>query len=258
VDNPAQEISTGHFGGQRRRLLVFIATGDTCRSPMAAGYLRKLLDERGVPNIEIRSAGVMTVTGLRASQEAVQILQEEGVDLDRHRSSQLTEDLIRRASLILGMTPFHVQRAMRINDDARHRTFLFKEFVGMKDENIQIADPMGQTLEVFKKCFREVKEDFFKKRQPPARREAPAAAKPAAKPKPAKDKSTGKRAAKKEPGKKTTARSKGARKQAPSKKSGEKKASKKKAPVKKRLKRSRVVARKPAKRSTAKSAKRRR
>lgn len=124
---------------------------------MAASYFRKLLQENNIKNVEVRSAGVMTITGLLASQEAIQVMGNEEVDLHKHRSTQLTPELIRKASLILAMTPFHRQTALRMSDEAKDKTYLFKEFTKSDLKNVQIADPMGCTLEVFKKCFKEIK-----------------------------------------------------------------------------------------------------
>ena len=153
----------------KKRQILFICTGNTCRSPMAAYYFRKLLAERNIKNIEVRSAGVMTITGLLASQEAVQVMGSAHVDLSRHRSSQLSSESIRKADLILAMTPFHRQTALRLTEVARKKTYLLKEFAGSDLKNVQITDPMGCTLEVFKRCFREIKQacerliehDFF-------------------------------------------------------------------------------------------------
>jgi protein-tyrosine-phosphatase len=142
---------------KRKRLVLFICTGNTCRSPMATGYLRHLLTERGIKDVETRSAGVMTITGLLASQEAVQVMQAEEIDITRHRSTQLTSELIHKADLILSMTPFHRQTALRVSEAARPKTFLLKEFTRSDLKNAQIGDPMGCTLEVFKKCFKEIK-----------------------------------------------------------------------------------------------------
>lgn len=147
---------------------------------MAAGYFRKLLAERNVRGVEVRAAGVMTVTGLRASQEAQQVMESVEVDLSRHRSSQLTPETIRRADLILGMSPLHVQHALRESPDARGKTFLLKEFARSDLKNIQISDPMGCTLEVFKKCFKEIRQacdklidtDYVRALIPPADRES--------------------------------------------------------------------------------------
>ena len=142
----------------KKKLILFICTGNTCRSPMAAAYFRKLLDEHKVKDIEVRSAGVMTITGLLASQEAIQVMDAAEVDLRKHRSAQLNPEIIRKADLIMAMTPFHRQTALRLSEVARQKTFLFKEFTRSDLKNVQITDPMGCTLEVFKKCFKEIKQ----------------------------------------------------------------------------------------------------
>lgn len=143
--------------GTIKKMILFIDTGDNCRGPMAHGYLLKLLEQRGVKHIEIKTAGVMTPTGLLPTPEAVQLLQEEGVDIRRHRSRPLAPDMIAKADLVLGMTPFHVQTAFRMTEEARGKTYLLKEYVGREGRNTQIADPMGGTLEIFKKCFSEIR-----------------------------------------------------------------------------------------------------
>lgn len=142
---------------KRKKLLLFLCTGNTCRSPMAAGYLKKVLTENKIRNVEVKTAGVMTVAGLLATPEAIQIMDAVGVDLKKHRSSKLTEELIKRADLILGMTPFHVQSALRMSPEARGKTFLLKEYTGSDARHSQIADPMGCTLEVYKKVFNDIK-----------------------------------------------------------------------------------------------------
>ncbi len=142
---------------KRKKLILFISTADTCRSPMASGHFRLLLEQNRISEIEVRSAGVMTISGLLASSEAVQVMDGEQVDLRRHRSTKMTEDLIRKSDLILAMTPYHRQMALRMSPEARSKTHLFKEFTRSDLNNVQIADPMGCTLEVFKRCFREIK-----------------------------------------------------------------------------------------------------
>ena len=142
---------------KRKKLILFISTADTCRSPMASGHFRLLLEQNRISGIEVRSAGVMTISGLLASSEAVQVMDGEQVDLRRHRSTKMTEDLIRKSDLIFAMTPYHRQMALRMSPEARNKTHLFKEFTRSDLNNVQIADPMGCTLEVFKKCFKEIK-----------------------------------------------------------------------------------------------------
>lgn len=141
---------------QPKTFILFLDTGDICRCPMARGYLGHLLKERGIEHIEIMTAGVMTQASILPTQETRQLLQEKGIEIGRYRSTQFTSALIRKADLVLGMTPFHVQRAKRLVPDARHKIFLFKEYCESDMKNVQIADPMGATLEIYKKVFREI------------------------------------------------------------------------------------------------------
>ncbi len=124
---------------------------------MAYGIIKQLFKEEGIDDIEIRTAGVMTIPGLLPTQEVRQILEGDGIDVSTHRSSKMTPDILRRAHLILGMTSFHVQMALRMESEARGKTYLLKEYVGMGSRNSQIQDPMGSTLEVYKKVYREIK-----------------------------------------------------------------------------------------------------
>ena len=142
---------------KKKKLLLFLCTGNTCRSPMAAGYFNQLLSEKRIRSVEVKTAGVMTVAGLLATPEAIQIMDAVGVDLRKHRSGKLTPELIKKANLLLGMTPFHVQSALRMSPEAKGKTFLLKEYTGSDARHAQISDPMGCTLEVYKKVFGDIK-----------------------------------------------------------------------------------------------------
>lgn len=155
---------------KRRKTIVFLCTGDTCRGPMAHGYMSDCLEKAGIHYIEVKSAGVLTIEGLIPTPEAKQVMDKEGVDIGRHRSSRFTPELARRADLILGMTPYHVQTALRDFKGAKDKSFLLKEYTKSDMKNFQVTDPMGATLEVYKRVFREIKlavdrlleEDFVK------------------------------------------------------------------------------------------------
>jgi len=124
---------------------------------MAQGLLQKYLEDNNLKHIDVKTAGVMTIAGLLPTQEAVQVMDTVDVDIRRHRSAPLTPELLRKADIILGMTPFHVQFALRMDDAARDKTFLLKEYTKSDLKNYQITDPMGATLEVYKRVFREIK-----------------------------------------------------------------------------------------------------
>jgi protein-tyrosine phosphatase len=178
-----------------RKTVLFLCTGDTCRGPMAQGYMKEVLNQKGIKNIEVRTAGVMTIAGLIPTPEASQVMKNAEVDIANHRSTPLTPELIRRSDLILGMTPFHVQFAVRMAEDAKGKTYLLKEFAASDMKNYQITDPMGATLEVYKRVYREMKlaidkmieqKEFFTgveegKSAAPAQASTPAAKRAAAK-----------------------------------------------------------------------------
>ncbi|MEQ8820865.1 MAG: hypothetical protein RLY93_11525 [Sumerlaeia bacterium] len=147
---------------KKKRIIVFLCTGNTCRSPMAQGLLQDYLDRNGIKHIEVRTAGVMTIDGLLPTAEAVQVMESASVEIDKHRSARLTPELLKKADLVLGMTPFHVQDAKRKAvewgvDGVNDKTFLLKEYTKSDMKNYQINDPMGATLEVYKRVYREIK-----------------------------------------------------------------------------------------------------
>ncbi len=124
---------------------------------MAKGYLEKLMRQRNIRHVQVSTAGVMTRNGLLPTQESVQMLHEEGEDIRSHRSKPMTSEMLENADLVLGMGAFQVQKATRTNPNAKGKTFLLKEYVGLTGRNAQISDPMGGTMEVYRKVFGELK-----------------------------------------------------------------------------------------------------
>lgn len=151
-DNMGRQTFSG-----RKPYILFLSTGNTCRSPMAMGVMREFMQEVGIDYLDIRTAGVMTISGLMPTPECRQLVLKDGLDISFHRSSPATPSLIENAALVLGMTSYHVQMALRLTDNAREKTYLLKEFTGVDAKNGQIQDPMGCTMEVYKKVYREIK-----------------------------------------------------------------------------------------------------
>ncbi|MEX0935819.1 MAG: low molecular weight protein arginine phosphatase [Gemmatimonadota bacterium] len=95
--------------GQPFRLL-FVCTGNTCRSPMAHGLAEREAEERGWIQLAVKSAGVATWPGAPASEGARRATARHGIDLGDHRSRPLTPELVEWADLILTMSPSHLVR----------------------------------------------------------------------------------------------------------------------------------------------------
>ena len=87
--------------------ILFVCTGNTCRSSMAEGILKFLLKENNIENINVSSAGLSAFEGQRANEKAIDVLINKGIDIKTHRSRQLTEEIIKTSDLILTMTDSH-------------------------------------------------------------------------------------------------------------------------------------------------------
>jgi len=90
--------------------LLFVCTGNTCRSPLAEVIARQALTDRGWGHVEVRSAGVAAVDGGRASEGAERAALRHGLDLSSHRSAALTPERLAWADLILVISPGHLAR----------------------------------------------------------------------------------------------------------------------------------------------------
>jgi protein-tyrosine-phosphatase len=135
------------FSGQDMRGL-FVCTGNTCRSPMAEGYFRKLAVEAGV-DVEAASAGVSAPAGAPPSSNAVAVARRFGVDISGFRSAPLTLEEIRRSDLVVPMTASHEAAVLAVDPGAAGKTRRLGKFAAGGD----VGDPFGGGLEVYQACF---------------------------------------------------------------------------------------------------------
>ncbi|RME96113.1 MAG: ribose 5-phosphate isomerase B [Verrucomicrobia bacterium] len=133
------------------KTVLFICTGNVCRSPMAEGLFRHLTAGSG--RFRARSAGVGAVAGLPPSPHAVTAMRELGIDISDIRSQPLTRELLDEADYVFGMTESHVDAVALMYPQAIEKTFLLTHFEeDLEPEERNIADPIGGSLEVYRLC----------------------------------------------------------------------------------------------------------
>jgi len=150
--------------------ILLVCTGNTCRSSMAEALLKKLIEEKKevFGEIEVTSAGTYAMEGAKASPQAVVVMKEMDIALEEHRSTPITEELVKEADLILTMTLNHKNALVCMAPEVKEKTFTLKEFVaeGMGNvgefHHLDILDPFGQSVGVYRDCAVEIKEYLIK------------------------------------------------------------------------------------------------
>jgi protein-tyrosine-phosphatase len=132
--------------------VLFVCTGNICRSPIAEGILRTLIYERQIRGIEAASAGVMATDGREPEPFAISISRQNGVDLSQHRSAMLTRAMIDEADLVLTMEKMQYLYARGMIPQARDKVFLLAGF-GRRNIESEIDDPIARDIEAFEDCF---------------------------------------------------------------------------------------------------------
>jgi protein-tyrosine-phosphatase len=133
--------------------ILFVCTGNLCRSPMAEALFRHRAGDD--PGWEAVSAGTYAAEGLPASENAVLALEELGIDLSRHRSQPLTPELVESADLIVVMTDEHRCRVMEAFPAVGNRVFLIKSF-GTSKVATDVTDPYGGSFNTYKRIRDEI------------------------------------------------------------------------------------------------------
>src|SRR6266487_1081514 len=133
------------------KTILFVCTGNVCRSPMAEGLFRQAVKGRG--DFCVLSAGAGSIESQPPSAYAVQALRELGIDISQLRSRMLTAELVSQADYIFGMTHGHVDAINLLYPQAVEKTFLLREFDDTLDVfEKDISDPIGGSLEVYLEC----------------------------------------------------------------------------------------------------------
>ncbi len=147
----------------KKKTILFVCTGNSCRSVMAEYLLKSLT--RGREDIEVLSAGTGVFLRTSASHETVFILKEEGIDASGHFSQPIHTVLLKKSDLIFVMTRTHRQQVLERVPEVEKRVYLLREFADNPcgfQADLDVPDPIGQPHYAYKQCFALIKEAMNK------------------------------------------------------------------------------------------------
>lgn len=152
--------------------ILFVCTGNTCRSIMAQGIFKKILKEKveNSSRYNIQSAGISAISGMSPTFEAITVMFEQGIDIAQHQAQPLWEDLVKKADLILVMANEHQEHILRKFPFVQNKVFLLKKFalknefrsIQNNDKNYEIVDPIGRPIEFYRIIAKELKVNLEK------------------------------------------------------------------------------------------------
>lgn len=131
--------------------VLFVCTGNTCRSPMAEAILR----DKNIEGVEVKSAGVYASHGQEASLHAKKVLEENHISFI-HQSKPLSPEMLDWATYIFTMTEGHKSALVNTYPRVMDKTFTLKEFVNDDKYDRDIMDPFGGSKEIYQMTFNEL------------------------------------------------------------------------------------------------------
>ena len=137
--------------------IMFICTGNICRSAMAHGMMEKLIKENNI-DAEIYSCGVYADTGDFATYNAIEAANEYGADISNHRATNIRESKIEEMDLILCATMSYKQSVSYLYPSLKTKVFTMKEYARLDNngQDMDIKDPWGYDEFIYRKCAKEI------------------------------------------------------------------------------------------------------
>lgn len=142
--------------------IMFICTGNICRSAMAHWLLKQKLKDEKIEGIEVYSCGIYAQDGDIPTYEAKRVMQDEyGIDISGHRATNIKNSKIKEMDLILCATSSHKMAVIDMYPELKEKVYTMKEYVNYNrkyHDEIDIKDPWGYDIETYRSCVAEIEE----------------------------------------------------------------------------------------------------
>jgi protein-tyrosine phosphatase len=142
----------------KKNHILFVCTGNICRSPFAHAFFAKLVNEKRLPDITVESAGLLALPGNSATHMAQRVAEDFGVDLSGHKAKSVSKELVVRSSLILVMEKSHEDTLLTDFPEAQGKTRLIRHFARFGSKQRGIADPYGLKYDAYRFCFLDIED----------------------------------------------------------------------------------------------------
>lgn len=141
------------------KTVLFVCTGNSCRSVMAEYLLRKKMTAMGREDVEVLSAGTFALFGMGPTRETLRLIaQTAGLDASGHKALKVTPDLLKAADLIFAMERRHLEEVLRLCPSVKERAHLLLAYAGLDGAGADIADPIGKSEEFYRMSFLRIEE----------------------------------------------------------------------------------------------------
>lgn len=137
--------------------IMFVCTGNICRSAMAERLLKKKIKEKDLEKeFYVCSSGISAYPNDVSTYEAVYVMQNEyGIDIKDHRATNVKASKIKEMDLILAMTKSHKDMLIMMFPELKEKIYTIKEYVGLQGD---VLDPYGGTIKIYSNCAKELNE----------------------------------------------------------------------------------------------------
>lgn len=129
--------------------IMFICSGNTCRSPLAEGLFKKYLAEKNIADVEVSSGGISVFPGDEVSINSALVAMNRGVNISLHRARRLNPQHIIETDLFVCMTETHAEALLKYCDKSKIMV-------------LNVADPYGRSIDVYEKCADQIEREFPK------------------------------------------------------------------------------------------------